>query len=37
MEHVRYDCTNCGTELSYQRTKHTGCSSCGFLPAHSAD
>lgn len=32
-----YSCPNCGTELSYQTTKHTGCPGCGFLPVHSAD
>ncbi len=37
MKHVRYTCTDCGTKLSYQSTKHTGCLNCGFLPPHSAD
>jgi DNA-directed RNA polymerase subunit RPC12/RpoP len=37
MQQVHYECGNCGTELSYQVTKHKGCENCGFLPAHSAD
>ncbi len=37
MEHVRYNCAVCGSELNYQTTKHNGCVNCGHLPAHSAD
>lgn len=37
MQQVYYECSNCGTELSYQVTKHKGCENCGYLPAHSAD
>jgi len=32
-----YTCPGCNQRLSYQTTKHTGCPTCGYLPAHSAD
>ena len=37
MTETRYKCPDCGTELSYQTTKHNGCDECGFVPAHSAE
>lgn len=33
----QYKCPECGTELSYVTTKHTGCTECGFVPPHSAE